>query len=206
MKFIFEYNQNQITLYGQLLETIQQKITLSGDEAEQVKQFFNPKKLRKRQYILNEGDICRNNVFVEKGLLRLFSVEENGYEQVVQFAAEGWWISDLNSFFSGEASVYNIEALEDSKVLLLSRESMENMMIKLPKMERYFRLLMQNHIVALQRRIIASLRYTAEEKYTRLMESIPTILSRVSQQHIASFLGMTPETLSRIRKQVSTHK
>jgi len=193
-------------VYEQLLKTVQQKVTLTSDEAELLKQFFTLKKVRKRQYMLNEGEVCKYNLFVAKGLLRSFGVEENGYEQVVQFAVEGWWISDLNSFFSGDVAVYNIEALEDCELLLLTRQSMDEMLEKLPKMERYFRLLMQNHIVALRQRIIASQRHSAEERYIRLIEGFPTILARVPQQYIASYLGMTPETLSRVRKQISEQK
>jgi len=199
-------NGKQHPVYEQLLKTVQQKVTLTSDEAELLKQFFTPKKVRKRQYMLNEGEVCKYNLFVAKGLLRAFGVEENGYEQVVQFAVEGWWISDLNSFFSGDVAVYNIEALEDCELLLLTRQSMDEMLEKLPKMERYFRLLMQNHIVALRQRIIASQRHSAEERYIRLIEGFPTILARVPQQYIASYLGMTPETLSRVRKQISEQK
>lgn len=199
-------NGKQHPVYEQLLKTVQQKVTLTSDEAELLKQFFTPKKVRKRQYMLNEGEVCKYNLFVAKGLLRAFGVEENGYEQVVQFAVEGWWISDLNSFFSGDVAVYNIEALEDCELLLLTRQSMDEMLEKLPKMERYFRLLMQNHIVALRQRIIASQRHSAEERYIKLIEGFPTILARVPQQYIASYLGMTPETLSRVRKQISEQK
>jgi CRP-like cAMP-binding protein len=199
-------NGKQHPVYEQLLKTVQQKVTLTSDEAELLKQFFTLKKVRKRQYMLNEGEVCKYNLFVAKGLLRSFGVEENGYEQVVQFAVEGWWISDLNSFFSGDVAVYNIEALEDCELLLLTRQSMDEMLEKLPKMERYFRLLMQNHIVALRQRIIASQRHSAEERYIKLIEGFPTILARVPQQYIASYLGMTPETLSRVRKQISEQK
>ena len=199
-------NGKQHPVYEQLLKTVQQKVKLTSDEGELLKQFFAPKKVRKRQYMLNEGEVCKYNLFVAKGLLRSFGVEENGYEQVVQFAVEGWWISDLNSFFSGDVAVYNIEALEDCELLLLTRQSMDEMLEKLPKMERYFRLLMQNHIVALRQRIIASQRHSAEERYIKLIEGFPTILARVPQQYIASYLGMTPETLSRVRKQISEQK
>jgi CRP-like cAMP-binding protein len=193
-------------MYEQLLKNIKSKITFSGEDAELIKKFFIPKKIRKRQYILNAGDVCRHITFVEKGLLRSFSVDEDGHDHVMQFATEGWWISDMNSFFSGDSAVYNIEALEDSELLQLSKQAMEEMMNQVSIMERYFRLLMQNNIVSLQRRIIASVAYSAEEKYLKLMEICPDIINRAPQQYIASYLGITPETLSRIRKQVSTRK
>ncbi len=192
-------------MHEQLIKTIRAKIDLTPSEAEEIKHFFIPKKIRKRQYLLNAGDVCLYNYFVEKGLLRCFNVDDRAHEHVVQFAVEGWWMSDMNSFLTGDEAVYNIEALEDSELLLLNKKSFDEMVLRVPKMEKYFRLLMQNHIIALQRRIISSLSNSAEEKYMKLMDGCPDIINRASQQHIASFLGITPETLSRIRKQVS-HK
>lgn len=189
-----------------LIKSVTERIKLSAEEVEALKRYFIPKKVRKRQYILNAGDVCQYITFVEKGMLRSFSTDESGQEHVVQFAIEGWWISDLGSFISGDDSVYNIEALEDSEVLNLTKEQLEEMTRKLPCMEHYFRVLMQNNIVALQRRLIATVSLTAEEKYTKLMEVCPDIINRASQQHVASYLGLTPETLSRVRKQVSNRK
>lgn len=190
-------------MFEELKKGIQLKINLSGDEIDQLKHFFIPKKLRKRQYLLNAGDVCQYMTFVEKGLLRSFSVDEGGHEHVMQFAMEGWWISDMASFLSGDQAIHNIEALEDSELLLLTKQAMDEMIDKVPSMERYFRLLMQNSIIALQRRIRAVQTFTAEEIYLKLMEVQPEIISRAPQQHVASYLGITPETLSRIRKQVS---
>jgi CRP-like cAMP-binding protein len=193
-------------MHEQLIKSVADKIKLSPEDAELLKRFFIPKKIRKRQYLLNAGDACLYITFVEKGLLRSFSVDEEGHEHIVQFACAGWWISDMNSFLSGDPAIYNIEALEDSELLMLSRASLEEMVDQVPKMDRYLRLLMQNHIVALQRRIIASLSYSALEKYVKLMEVSPDIISRVPQQYVASYLGITPETLSRIRKQMATRR
>ncbi len=193
-------------MHERLLESISQKVKVTEKDLELLKRFLIPKKIRKRQYVLNAGDVCQYITFVEKGMLRSFLVDDTGHEHVVQFAVEGWWISDMGSFLSGNDALYNIEALEDSEVLNLSRQAMDDVMNQLPALERYFRLLMQNNIVALQRRVIAYMSLSAEEKYLKLMDVCPDIINRAPQQHIASYLGITPETLSRIRKQVSHKK
>ena len=190
-------------MFEKLSESIRQKVSLGDKDLEMLRLCFIPKKVRKRQYVLNAGDVCQYITFVEKGLLRSFTVDDEGYEHVVQFASEGWWISDVGSFVSGKDALYNIEALEDSELLHLTRQAMDELLQKLPVMERFFRILMQNNIIALQRRVIAYMSLSAEEKYLKLMEVAPDIMNRASQQHIASYLSLTPETLSRIRKKVS---
>jgi CRP-like cAMP-binding protein len=190
-------------MFEKFLESVGQKVTVGPVELEKLKPFFIPKKVRKRQYILNAGDVCHYITFVEKGLLRSFTVDDDGREHVVQFASEGWWISDVGSFVSGKDALYNIEALEDGELLHLTRQAMDELLVQFPVMEKFFRLLMQNNIVALQRRVVAYMSLSAEEKYLKLMEVAPDILNRASQQHIASYLSVTPETLSRIRKKIS---
>lgn len=193
-------------MYQQLTENIREKVKLTEDEEDSLKKYFVPKKIRKRQYILNAGDKCNYLTFVEKGLLRSFSTDNNGHEHVMQFAMEGWWISDMASFLSGDDAIYNIEALEDSELLMLSLSSMDEMIERIPAMERYFRLLMQSNVIALQRRIRVVQTMSAEQIYLKLMEVNPEILNRVPQQYIASYMGITPETLSRVRKHVSSKK
>jgi CRP-like cAMP-binding protein len=189
-------------MFDLLFTSINEKVSLSEDELQLLKPFFIPKKLRKKQYLLQEGDVCKYVAFVEKGILRSYTINDKGIEHVMQFALEGWWISDNYSFLTGEPSSYAIDALEDAELLLMTASSMESMMERVVKMERYFRLLQQKNIIAMQRRLIFSLK-TAEEKYTGLTDTYPDIIQRVPQHMIASFLGITPETLSRIRKQLS---
>ena len=189
-------------MFEQLFKSLSEKITLNEEEKELCKTYYIPRKIRKKQFLLQHGDVCKFNAFVEKGILRSYTVDEKGNEHIVQFAAEGWWISDLYSFLTGEISNYNIEALEDSELLLLTKESSEGLLAKLPKFESYQRLLLQGAYIAMQRRITASLNQTAEEKYLKVTATYPDITQRVPQHMIASYLGITPETLSRIRKQL----
>lgn len=187
-----------------LFQKLEEKIQLTEEEKELCKSFFTPKKLRKRQYILQEGDVCKYTAFVEKGMLRMYTIDEKGNEHIMQFAFEGWWMADQFSFLTGEPAIYNIDALEESELLLLSKQSEEQLLKKIPKFERYFRILLQNSLIATQRRLISSLSQSAEQRYNQLIETCPTIPQRVPQHMMASFLGITPETLSRIRKQMTT--
>ncbi|MDP2415039.1 Crp/Fnr family transcriptional regulator [Daejeonella sp.] len=189
-------------MFEVLFSKVEEKIKLSDVEKDICKSLFSPKKLRKRQYILQQDDICKNLVFVEKGILRSYSVDSKGNEHILQFAPEGWWISDVYSFLTGEAAVYNIEAIEDSELLLISKSSLDELYERVPKFERYFRLLSQANMVATHRRLTASLSDSADEKYLRLLSAYPNIVARVPQHMIASYLGITPETLSRVRKRI----
>jgi CRP-like cAMP-binding protein len=190
-------------MFENLIECIKEKVDLNENDIEILKPFFIPKKVRKRQYVLNAGDVCQYITFVDKGMLRSFTIDSEGNEHVVQFAIEGWWVSDVGSFVSGEEALYNIEALEDCELLHLKKPGMDELLMKVPLMERFFRILMQNNVVALQRRAVAYMSLSAEEKYLKLMEVAPDIMQRASQQHIASYLSITPETLSRVRKKSS---
>jgi CRP-like cAMP-binding protein len=193
-------------MFELLFESFRKKIQLTQNEETLCRSFFAPKKLRKRQYLLQEGDVCKHVAFVEKGLLRAFTVDEKGIEHIMQFAFEGWWMADQYSFLTGEPSHYNIEAIEDCELLLLSRKAEEEMMEQVPKLERYFRMLLQNNLIATQRRLASSLSETAEKRYNELISSCPSIPERVPQHMMASYLGITPETLSRVRRQIATKK
>jgi CRP-like cAMP-binding protein len=193
---------NWLYMFELLFQKVNEKIALTKEEEETCKTFFIPKKLRKKQYLLQQDDICRYTAFVEKGVLRSYSVDDKGVEHIVQFALEGWWIGDLYSFLTGEPSAYNIDALEDAELLLLTRQAHEGIMDAVPKFERFQRIQVQNSLISLQRRLVGSMSLSAEEKYTKLIHSYPDIIQRVPQHMIASYLGITPETLSRIRKQM----
>ncbi|MBM2841968.1 MAG: Crp/Fnr family transcriptional regulator [Bacteroidetes bacterium] len=145
--------------------------------------------------------MCRAVAFVNNGCLRCYSVDDKGEEHIVQFAIEDWWISEPYSALTGEPSEYNIDALEGSELLLLEKEPQRRLLEEIPKFERLFRLLLENRFVATQRRINESLSISAEELYLNFLKTYPDIAKRVPQSQIASYLGITPQSLSRIRKE-----
>lgn len=175
---------------------------LTDEEFNKLQAFFLPKKLRKRQFLVQAEEECKYLAFVEKGILRSFTIDSKGSEHVVQFAFEGWWISDVSGFFTGEPSTYSIDVLDNAELLILTRANMEKMFAEVPKLERFFRILIQNSYIALQRRMAGTLTLSAEERYLNLLNSSPDIASKIPQHMVASYLGVTPETLSRIRKHV----
>ena len=193
-------------MYELLYKKISELISVSEEEFNFCKTLFVPKKLRKRQYLLQEGDVCKYNTFVSKGLLRSYTIDNKGTEHILQFAFEGWWIGDIYSFLTEKPSNFNIEALEDCELLLITKPSMDTLLEKAPKFERYFRILIQNNLIATQRRLMGTLSETAEQKYINLIDHFPGCLNRVPQHMIASYLGITRETLSRIRGNIAARK
>jgi CRP-like cAMP-binding protein len=191
-------------MYDLLYQNIQKKVMLTDAEFQTCASFFTFKKLLKKQFLLQEGEVCRYTAFVQQGVLRSYAIDDKGMEQVIQFAPEDWWIADIYSFLTAEPSTYTIDALEAAELLLITKPAQDEMVLAVPKMERYLRLLMQSHLIALQRRLMGSLNFTAEDKYLQLLATCPGIVQRVPQHQIASYLGITPETLSRIRKQMSS--
>jgi CRP-like cAMP-binding protein len=187
-------------MFEALRSHIAKYIDLSEEEFALGTAFFIPKKIKKKHFLLQEGEVCRHLAFVNKGCLRTYSIDDKGEEHVVQFAIEDWWINDPYSYLTGEPSAYNIDALEDSELLLLDRRSFEKLTLELPKFERFFRLLLENKFIAHQRRISAALSASAEERYLNFLKTYPAFARRIPQRHIASYLGITPEALSRIRR------
>lgn len=193
-------------MFELLYDKINAIVSLRKEEFDFFSSLFVPKKLRKRQYLLQEGDVCRHQAFVVRGLMRSYTVDEKGVEHVLQFASEGWWVADLSSYLGNEPSFLNIDALEDTALILLSKPAWEDAMQQVPALERYFRIIIQNHLVTTQKRLLQSLTETAEEKYNRFLVTYPECVQRMPQHMIASYLGITRETLSRVRKQLSERK
>jgi CRP-like cAMP-binding protein len=186
-----------------ILKNVSQHISLTEEESKLFTSLLSIKRLRKRQYLLQAGDVCPTENFVACGLLRAYTVDEQNNEHVLMFAMEDWWISDLYSFLTNQPSSMNIEAMEDSEVICIEKQALESLYQQVPKFERLMRILFQNAFVAQQQRILSSISQTTEERYSAFIKKYPLLEQRVPQTQIASYLGMTPETLSRIRKQWS---
>lgn len=187
-------------MFPTLIKHLTEKIALSEEAQAKLPQFFEHKTLAKKEFLLQEGDYCKQLTFISKGLLKSYTLDDKGQEHISLLAWEGWWVSDFKSFICDEPAILYIDAVEASEVLLITHENYERMLLEIPAMERYFRILYQNSLVTKDRRLISSNSYSAEEKYRHLLKLYPFIGKRVPQHLIASFLGITPETLSRIKK------
>jgi CRP-like cAMP-binding protein len=156
-------------------------------------------KLKRRQMLLKEGEICRFSSFVTQGCLRGFSVDENGFEHVLNFAPQNWWIADMYSLITQKPGVLNIEALEDTEILTLSKVSQEELYVKVPVFERFFRIITENSLVTFQQRLLDNLSLTAEERYNNFCRRYPTLVNCLPSKQIAAYIGVTPEFFSKMR-------
>src|SRR3954467_7566182 len=193
-------------MFELLRKKINQVVKITDEEFEFVASGFTKKSLRKKQFLLQEGEICKSQAFVVKGIMRSFTIDEKGNEHILQFASEGWWMADLASYLNEIPSRFNMEALEEVELLLLNKASWNLLMEKIPILERFFRILVQNHLIATQNRLMQSLSEQAEEKYLNFIDTYPECVARVPQHMIAAYLGISRETLSRLRKQLSVRK
>ncbi len=165
--------------------------------------FYLSKKIPKNTFLLQEGEICHETYFVEKGLLRMYSIDKNGKEHIIQFAPEKWLMSDRSSLFFNEKSHYYIEAVEDTEVVLMQTDFFSKLIEIYPQTAEKNDMLLQKHIRNLQNRVNSLLAETAEERYMNFIKMYPDILQRVPQLMVASYLGITPESLSRVRKELA---
>ncbi|SEO06078.1 cAMP-binding domain of CRP or a regulatory subunit of cAMP-dependent protein kinases [Mucilaginibacter gossypiicola] len=187
---------------AQLFHNLNKYARITTDDFAVIESKLSKKFVKKRKALLMEGDVSRYVYFVEKGALRSYTVDKEGTEHVVQLVVEEHWIGDLCSFVSQSAGNINIEAIEDSEVLLLAHHDLEMLYEQIPQLERFFRQLFQRAYVSLQQWHNAAQSEHAEERYQQLIKEHPHIAARIPLIYIASYLGITPESLSRIRKQL----
>lgn len=182
-----------------ILQNVKKLISLTEAEEQYFLSLLKPRMVRKRQFLLQAGDVCRYEYFVTAGCLRAYYNDDSGQEHNVQFAIEDWWIGDMKSFLTQTPAWLCIDALEDAEVLMLGRESMDALYEQVPAFERYFRIRVQRAFITEQQRISSSLSKTAEDRYIEFIQRYPKLEQRVPQVQVASYLGITPEFLSTIR-------
>ena len=168
-----------------------------------IRSVFQPRQLKKSEFLYHAGEIARYEAFVTKGLLRRYVIDKKGAEHIVQFAPENWWVRDEKGFTYNQPSDFFIDAIEDSFVLLIDKQGHYNLIEKIPGYGTSFQAGLQNNIAAKDKRILHSLTATAEERYADYLKTYPLIARRVPQHMLASYLGITPETLSRIRRRAT---
>ena len=190
-------------MFEVLKKNIDKRIKITDNEFETCTKFFEPRRIKKRQFLLHEREVAKYIAFVNSGCLRSYTIDHLGNEHVIQFAVKDWWIADMSSYLSGLPSTFNIDALQDCDVLLLETSKREELLATVPKFERYFRLLMEANYIATHKRINESLSTSAEERYLNFIKNYPNLLEQIPQNQIASYLGITPQSLSRIRKELT---
>jgi CRP-like cAMP-binding protein len=176
---------------------------LNEEDKKQFIAIVRTTKIKRRQFIVQPNFICSHQTYVTKGALRSYYVNAEGIDHTIQFAIEDWFISDFNSYINQSPASLFVEALEDSIIQQFSYEDVENLCSQNPKFERYFRLVAQKSFAYSQRRLLSNLGQSAEERYLEFQNLYPTIVQRVPQYTLASYLGMSPEFLSKIRKRIS---
>jgi len=191
-------------MYELIRSHIAKYIQLSDEEFDHFISLSRHRKLRKKQYLVQAGEVCRYESFINSGCLRAYTVDDKGQEHIIQFAIEDWWISDMHSFLTETPATYNIDALEDTELLQLDKASLEKLYAAAPKFERFFRIMIQQAFIALQQRITVSMSDTAEKRYLHFINKYPKLEQRLTQLQVAAYLGITPEFLSRIRKNIAT--
>lgn len=187
-------------MFDLLLGKMREHVKLSDEDFARCEPHFHPLEIAKGGYLLQAGEVAVHAAFVQQGLFRTFVLDGDGQEHILQFSLPGWWVGDLGSFSSGKPSKFHVEALEDSEVLQISRKGWDTILAEVPVFMRYQLLIMENNLVSTQNRFIESISTDARAKYENLLASFPDIFQRVPQYMIASYLGMSRETLSRVRR------
>lgn len=188
--------------HQQLINYITSRIAITSEQEKLIENFYSIRKLKRKEMLFEQGKHCQLEAFVIQGSFRIFYVDERGLEHVLYFAFPDWWVGDMASFYSGEAAGLNAQALEESTVLTIDPEKKEELFRLIPALERLFRIITQKHLTVVQRRLLLSYSATAAERYLELLQRSPGIEQLVPQHQIASYLGILPESLSRLKKQM----
>ena len=183
-----------------IIQHVRGFIDLSESEVIVFNKYVETHQLQKKEFLIQERSVCKHLYFVEKGCLRMYFINKKGAEQITQFALDGWWISDYQSFMNCSPSDYYIQTIEESRIVSIDNQNLDRLLFELPKLERYFRIIMQKAFAGAQIRSKLLYEMSKEEFYIHFSTSFPEFMQRVPQYMIASYLGLTPEYLSELRK------
>lgn len=186
-----------------LLEHFQKYLPLKDEEIDLINNRVSSRKIKRRQMILQESFVCKHYSYVVTGCFKMYGIDDKGYEHNIQFAAEGDWIADIGSFHSQKPSKLFIEAIEPSEIIQIEQQDLYFLYINIPKLDRIFKVIIENKYVELQNRVLQTFSSTAETRYLSFLEQYPHLSNRLPNTQIASYLGITPEFLSKIRKDLS---
>ena len=189
-----------------LLANVAKHIQLSGPEQQYCLSLLRQRPVKRRQFLLRAGDICRDSIFVTAGCLRGYTVDKNGFEHILQFAPPGWWLADMYSMLTRQPGELFIEALEDSEVLLLDVDDRDRLMQEIPQFERFFRIIIENSLVTFRQRLLENLGMAARDRYAQFCQRYPTLIECLPQKQIAAYIGVTPEFLSKMRGEMRRKK
>lgn len=184
-----------------LINSIKKLITLAPADEAIILSVCKYKSLKKKEFLLQEGEVLKNYAFVDGGVLRSYSVDDNGFDHIIQFAPPGWWISDMRSLLEQQPASLNIDAVDESEVVLISYADMQILYDKVPELNRFFRLLSERALATQQHRVIDALSLSAKERYNNFCRLYPSLITCLPQKHIAAYIGITPEFLSKMLKQ-----
>ncbi|WP_353162638.1 Crp/Fnr family transcriptional regulator [Myroides odoratus] len=187
---------------SQFLNYINKYTLLQDEEAEQILSYFETEEIKKNEFILEQGEICRYNYFVLKGCLRIYIFNDAGKEQILHFAIENWWISDLSSYFNQTKSRCYIQALENSQVIKISYQNYNQLVVENQNFSQFMRIIFQQSFTNLQEHFVDTLNRNGKARYLDFIQKHPNLVQRVSQYMIASYLGLTPEFISKVRKKI----
>jgi CRP-like cAMP-binding protein len=183
-----------------IIQHIRKFIDLNEDETAIVNKYVETHQFKKKEFIIQEQKICKHLYFVEEGCLRMYFINNKGVEQITQFAIDGWWISDFQSLLNGTPSDYYIQTIEKSTIVSINNQNLDKLLIDIPKLEKYFRIILQKAVASAQYRSKLLYEMSKEEFYSHFSTTFPEFMMRVPQYMIASYLGLTPEYLSELRK------
>ena len=185
-----------------ILENIAKHVTLTPEEQELFLSKTKTRQFKVKTILLSAGEVATCTYFVNSGILRSFNINDNIIEHVLHFACEGWWIGDMYSYISEKPGNLFIEVLEDAEVVIITKENQQQLYQEIPKLERFFRILAENSLVAHQERLMDNLSLTAEERFEKFCFKYPTLIQKVPQKHIASYIGVTPEFFSKMKSRM----